>query len=100
MGDGADSGVFSLTGGECDAFLAATAPADRDTAEGHDVSGDAAACVRVGSKIAVTVNPPCQNVAVVGARVSIGQALVVSVSHVYKSTFYRCHADRARGMQE
>jgi len=69
LGDGAGSDVFSFTGGECDASLAATAPADRGTVEGHDVSSDAAACVGVSSKIAV--DPPCQNVAVVGARVGI-----------------------------
>ena len=63
---------------------------------GHNVSGDAAACVGVSSKIAV--KPPCQNVVVVGARVAIRQALVVSALHVCKSTFGGCHVDRARVM--
>jgi len=98
LGDCAGSDVFSFTGGECDSSLEATAPADRGTVEGHDVSGDAAACVGVSSKIAV--NSPCQNVTVVSARVRIRQALVVSASHVCKSTFGGCYVDRARVMQE
>jgi len=68
----------ALTGGECE--VTTTSPADRGTVEGHDVSGDAAACVGVSSKIAD--NPPCQNIAVVSAMVAIRQALVVSASHV------------------
>jgi len=52
------------------------------------------ACVKIA------VNPTCQNVAVVGARVAIRQALVVKASHVCKSTFGSCQVDRARFMQE
>ena len=59
LGDGAGSDVFSFT---CQYTLAV-----KGTVEGHNVSGDAAACVGVSSKIAV--NTPCQNVAVVGAKI-------------------------------
>ena len=78
MGDGAGSDVFSFTGAEC----AQLCLADKGTIDGHDVSGDAAACVGVSSKIAV--NPPCQNGAVFGARVAIRQALVVGASRMQK----------------
>jgi len=78
--------------------LAATSPSDRGTIEGHDVSGDAAACAGVSNKI--VIDPSCQNVAVAGARVAIMQALVVSASHICKSTFSGCHVDRARVMQK
>jgi len=95
---GAGSNVFSFTTGECVTSLAATSPSDRGTIEGHDVSGYAAACAGVSSKI--VVDPSCQNVAVVGTRVAIRQDLVVSASHVCKSTFSGCHVDRARVMQK
>jgi len=98
LDDGAGSDIFSITGGEGDTSLAGTVPADRGTVEAHDVSGDAAACVGVSIKIAV--NPPCQNVTVVSARVATRQVLVVSASHVYKSTLSGCHMDRARIVQE
>jgi len=76
-------------------------PDDRGIVEGHDVSSDAAACVGSQQPCGkIAVNPPCQNIAVVSARVAIRhwQALVVSVSRGYKSTFGGCHVDRVRVM--
>jgi len=74
-------------------------PDNRGIVEGHDVSSDAAACVGSQQPCGkIAVNPPCQNIAVVSARVAIRQALVVSVSRGYKSTFEGCHVDRVRVM--